>query len=105
MKIENSTTTLPTSSVNEASTRAAMAKNVENAKPVVAEEMGTSVSLGATTAQLRSLGANTDAPQVDANKVAEIKRAIAEGRFQVNSGAVADRLLSSVRELIDASKR
>lgn len=41
---------------------------------------------------------------VDATKVAEIKRAIIEGRFQVNSGVVADRLLETVNELIQSKK-
>jgi negative regulator of flagellin synthesis FlgM len=39
-------------------------------------------------------------PVVDATKVAEIKQAITEGRFKVNSGVVADRLIKTVRDLI-----
>jgi negative regulator of flagellin synthesis FlgM len=39
-------------------------------------------------------------PVVDASKVAEIKQAISEGRFQVNSGVVAVRLIETVRDLI-----
>jgi len=42
--------------------------------------------------------ANT--PVTDAGKIAEIKLALSEGRFKVNSGIVADRLLETVRELI-----
>lgn len=62
----------------------------------------TSVSLGSTATQLRSMesGASTP-PAVNAAKVAEIKQAISEGRFQVNSAMVADRLIASVRDLID----
>lgn len=104
MKIENSVSPLPASATKE-SPRASVDKTADN-RPVPAtmtEEVGTSVSLG-STAQLRSLGSSASAPQVDANKVAEIKKAISEGRFQVNSGVVADRLLSSVRDLIDASR-
>lgn len=40
---------------------------------------------------------------LDAARVAEIKQAIADGRFQVNPDVVADRLLQAVRELISAS--
>lgn len=40
------------------------------------------------------------APVADQSKVEEIKRALSEGRFQVNSGAVADNLLKTVKELI-----
>jgi negative regulator of flagellin synthesis FlgM len=39
-------------------------------------------------------------PVVDAGKVAEIKQAISEGRFKVNPGVVADRLIQTVRDLI-----
>jgi negative regulator of flagellin synthesis FlgM len=38
----------------------------------------------------------------DAARVAEIKRAISEGRFVVNADKVADRLLETVRELIQS---
>lgn len=36
----------------------------------------------------------------DAKKVEEVRSAMAQGRFQVNSEAVADRLLASVAELL-----
>ena len=35
----------------------------------------------------------------DAKKVAEVRAAIAEGRFKVNAEAVADRVMASVAEL------
>ena len=61
--------------------------------------------LGSTTAQLRSIeGSIASSPLVDTQKVAEIKQAISEGRFKVNSGVVADRLINSVQDLITASK-
>lgn len=40
----------------------------------------------------------------DNAKVAEIKQAIIEGRFKVNPEVVADRLLETVKELIQAKK-
>lgn len=39
-------------------------------------------------------------PTINAAKVAEIKQAISEGRFKINSEAVADGLLATVRDLI-----
>ena len=39
-------------------------------------------------------------PVVNAERVAEIKRAIAEGRFQVNPERIADGLLQSVRDML-----
>ena len=41
---------------------------------------------------------------VDAAKVAEIRQAIAEGRFQINPDLIADRLLQTVRELIESDR-
>ena len=40
-------------------------------------------------------------PIVNANKVAEIKQAISEGRFKVDSEVVADKLIETARDLID----
>jgi negative regulator of flagellin synthesis FlgM len=37
----------------------------------------------------------------DARKVDEVRDAISEGRFTVNSGAVADKLIASVGELLN----
>lgn len=39
--------------------------------------------------------------EFDARKVDEVRDAIAEGRFKVNSGAVADKLIASVGELLN----
>jgi negative regulator of flagellin synthesis FlgM len=39
-------------------------------------------------------------PVVNVERVAEIKRAIAEGRFQVNPERIADGLLQSVRDML-----
>lgn len=41
---------------------------------------------------------------VDTAKVAKIRQAIIEGRFKVNPEAVADRLLETVKELIQSKK-
>lgn len=42
---------------------------------------------------------------LDIGRIEEIKRAIAEGQFKINSGAIADRLLDSARELLGAQKK
>jgi len=49
-----------------------------------------------------SLASSSD---FDAKKVDEIKQAISEGRFKVNAGAVADKLLASVQELVNGQKK
>lgn len=100
MKIDKTTPPLPASQIGEAAPRST------NAKPAGGTaNSGTSVHLGTASAQLRSLEssmANTSV--VDKEKVAAIKQAISEGRFQVNSSVVADRLIDSVKELISANK-
>ena len=103
MKIEKTSKPLPPSTAGETSSRNSATKATGNQTPV--ETGGTSVHLGSTTAQLRSLEGNiASTPLVDVKKVAEIKQAISEGRFKVNSGVVADRLINSVQDLITASK-
>lgn len=44
-------------------------------------------------------------PPVDSARVAEIKQAIAEGRFSINAGAIADRLIDTARELVSSQRR
>lgn len=43
-------------------------------------------------------------PPIDSARVAEIKQAIAEGRFTINAGAIADRLLDTARELVNSRR-
>lgn len=69
------------------------------------QQSSTNVSLGSTATQLNKMEASmANTPVVDAGKVAEIKQAISEGRFQVNSSVVADGLIASVRDLINNSQ-
>ena len=77
-------------------------------KPVVtpAPQQGVSVDLASTTNQLRSMESTVaSSPTVDTKKVADIKQAISEGRFQINSSKIADSLISDVNDLITADKR
>lgn len=102
MKIDKSTTPIPSPASSDSSARAATPKTTSSAAP----QEGVNVSLGAATSQLRSMESSmASAPLVDVKKVAEIKQAISEGRFQINSAAVAGRLINNVRDLISASQR
>jgi len=100
MKIDKTTPPLPSTQIGE------LAPRSPNAKPgngTPASE--TSVRLGTASAQLRSLEnsmANTSV--VDKEKVAAIKQAISEGRFQINNSKIADGLIDSVKELISANQ-
>ena len=100
MKIDKPSKPLPASRGKEGVAQAA-AKGKPSPMPAAAQRSDTSVSLGSTAAQLHSMESNmASTPAVNAAKVAEIKQAIADGRFKVNSEAVADRLLETVRDLI-----
>lgn len=61
------------------------------------------VDISSLSARLQEIGTG-EAP-VDVERVAEIKRAIAEGRFQINPERIADGLLSSVRDMLGRSAR
>lgn len=54
--------------------------------------------LSTRLADLESRLSKTDA--FDQKRVDEIKQAISEGRFKVDSGAVADKLIENVREML-----
>jgi len=102
VKIDKSSNPMPLVPSNDAKARATVAKQAENpAAPKTPSS--TSVNIGTTSAQLRTMEsgmANTSL--VNSAKVAEIKQAISEGRFQVNAGAVADSLIKSVNDLISS---
>lgn len=100
MKIDKPSKPLPSQAALEGSTRPA-AKDKSTTASTAEQSSKTSVSLGSTAAQLHSMESSmSSAPVINAGKVAEIKQAISEGRFKVNSEVVADRLLATVRDLI-----
>lgn len=71
----------------------------------VAKGAATAVAGNSDTATVRlsgvsaSLAAGDSGPAFDASKVASITQAIREGRFEVDSGVVADKLIANVNEL------
>jgi len=104
VKIDNSSSSLSPTPPGEGKARAPVAKSGGAASSSTASGVSvnsTNVNLGTTSVQLSSMGSSaTNTPPVNATKVAEIKKAISEGRFQVNASAVADSLISSVTDLI-----
>lgn len=62
---------------------------------------GDRVQLSALSSQMQSIESSmAGTPVVDSARVAEIRQAIAEGRFKVNPDVVADNLLQTARELL-----
>src|SRR5688572_6842727 len=101
MKIDPSVKSVATKAVAEERVRAQ--KQAEQPKP---QQPGASVKLSPLSSQLREIEAGMDKGQaVDSKRVAEIKKAIDEGRFEVNSSAVADRLIENTRDFLRTHKQ
>lgn len=94
MKIESSTKPVVAPQANEA----------RGHSPGRAAALATSdeVRLSALAAQL---GVPDDEQSFDVARVAEIKQAISEGRFAINAGTIADRLIASAKELVDNQRQ
>ncbi len=64
------------------------------------------VQLSPLAAQMNEIEARLDAEQsFDTARVAEVKRTMAEGRFEVNAEKVADRLIEATRDFMRAQKQ
>ena len=58
-----------------------------------------------SSSQLQAMGSSLDASTpMDSAKVEAIKQAISEGRFKINPEIIADRLLTSVKDLLASQK-
>lgn len=100
MKIDNSPKALG-SLQNTAGNRASGAAASEKSATVSRPAADTSVSVKAT--MLHQV-ADTAAP-FNSQKVAEIRQAIAEGRFQINPERIADGLIDNVREMLSRDRK
>lgn len=58
------------------------------------------VDISSLSARLQEASAAMTEPTIDTTRIAEIKQAITEGRFQVNPERIADGLLESVRQML-----
>lgn len=100
MKIDPSLKTIALAAVAEERTRGQ--KSAEQPK----SQSGASVKLSPLSSSLREIEAKMDKNQaVDHKRVAEIKKAIDEGTFKVDSGKVADRLLENTRDFLRTHKQ
>lgn len=81
-------------------TRSQQSSGATAPKPEVGA--GDRVDISSLSAQLQEVGAGDTA--VDSARVAEIKQAISEGRFQINPERIADGLLASVRDILGRAK-
>ena len=71
-----------------------------------ATSAGDQVALSSLSSRLQEIESSVAAePTVDTKRVAEIKQAIAEGRFQINSDKIAGGLLDSVRDMLSKDRQ
>lgn len=74
--------------------------------PAAVGASGEKVELSSLSLRLQEIeAALAEVPVADAGRIAEIKQAIAEGRFKVDAGKVADGLIESVRQMLAAQRR
>lgn len=101
MKVENSMQPITGVSVNDGQRRVDKTKSAE-ASPGQTEN---NVHISAQSSRLQSADSSASSNAVvDTARVHEIKQAINDGTFKVNPEAVADRLLETVKELIESKK-
>ena len=101
MKVDNSIKKLGESPIGEL--RARPRNGVEKARSTGVES--DSVQLSTVSARLQAPDGQIAGGGVfDANTVEEIKLAIAEGRFEVNPEKIADGLMATVKDLLQARR-
>ncbi|MGP1675565.1 MAG: flagellar biosynthesis anti-sigma factor FlgM [Burkholderiales bacterium] len=97
MKINSSIKPVSTSAVSGGGSR----PGNKGAASAPGSGAGDRVQLSPLSSQLLAIETSmANTPVVDSARVAEIRSAIAEGRFKVNPDAVADHLLQTARELL-----
>jgi negative regulator of flagellin synthesis FlgM len=102
MKIDNSIKTVSstgaTGAISENTTSSKSPRST--GKEALSED---SVSISPLSSQLQSISAYSG-EVVDAGKVEEIKAAMSEGRFQVNTEVVGEKLLETVKGLLQSQQ-
>lgn len=75
---------------------------VPNAVAPTAPDASAKVEISSTASTLLAGGAGAE---FDADKVARISQAMADGSFKVNPGVIADKLISNAQELLTKVQR
>jgi negative regulator of flagellin synthesis FlgM len=102
VKIDNNLRLVGNGSINESTPKAARNGGTADATGGSRQP----VELSPLAAQLQAIEASlSDVPVVDTARVEEIKTAIADGKFTVDTGRIADRLIETARELVNAHRR
>ena len=99
MKINSQNSGIVSSTASSTASPKTVAADSPLAKPAVAPASEVSVA-----PHLKTGGITAAEAPFDSQRVAEIRQAIIEGRFQVNADKIADTLLTGVRELLRGNK-
>jgi negative regulator of flagellin synthesis FlgM len=98
MKIDKSLQSVTTVSVNDGKRRTDITPNSNT-------EQENTVHLNPNVTKLQNIdNSSTDNSIVNTAHIQEIKQAISEGNFRINPEAIADRLLDTVKELMQSKK-
>jgi len=98
MKIDGSVKSVSNGPVSNGGSRAG-----KGAAGAPGSGAGDRVQLSPLSSQLQAIEISmANSPVVDSARVAQIRQAIAEGRFKVNPEVVADHLIRTARELMQS---
>lgn len=81
--------------------------SVGTSRPKAASEAragGSTAEVQISQASAQLSGASSGAP-IDGARIAQIKQAIAEGRFKINADAIADGLINTARDLLQSQRK
>lgn len=99
MKISSSVSSVGSASEGVARTGAAPVRAGTPQQPAA------QVELSPLSSRLHEIEASlANEPVVNTQRVAAIKQAIAEGRFQINPDRIADNLLSNMRQMLNKQR-
>ena len=100
MKIDNNLKPVPPA---QSSAKASAPKAEATAAPKAQQE---SVQISPFSAHMQAVESSmTSSSVVNFDKVNQIKQAISEGRFQINPEAISEKLINSVKDLLQANQK
>jgi negative regulator of flagellin synthesis FlgM len=101
MKIGNITSTVATTAIDTDRRTTSQQSSTTSVTSTTDDDSSTQVQLSPEASMLSQVSSD---PSFDQAKVERIAQAIRDGKFSVNPGAIADKLLSNAQEVLDRSQ-